>query len=148
MGLFTGKSGIILGVANERSIARGIAEVLGKEGARLGFNFLPDERGRMEARVKKAVSHLNPALIYPCNVNRDEDVSAFFNAAQDALGSIDFLVHSIAFAPVEEIRKPTLAVSREGFLTAMEASVYSFIITSREATSRMGETGAILTLSY
>ncbi len=148
MGLLKGKVGIIMGVANERSIATGIAEALSSQGAKLGFSFLPDERGKSEVRARKAIGHLNPQFLLPCNVNKDEEIEAFFAKAAENFPKIDFLVHSIAFASLEEIRKATLDVSREGFLTAMDASVYSFIATSRAAAPLMNESGSILTISY
>lgn len=148
MGLFDGKCGIIMGVANDRSIATGIADFLHKEGADLGFSFLQDERGRSEMRVKKAIGHLNPKFLKGCDVNKDEDIDAFFQEAQKTFPKLDFLVHSIGFAPIEEIKKPCLEVSRAGFLSAMEASVYSFIATSRAAAPLLNPGASILTLSY
>src|SRR3989338_4353803 len=148
MGLFTGKRGVIMGVANERSIATGIAEFLSKEGAELAFSYLEDEKGRSEMRVRKAISHLNPKILKGCNVNKDKDIQDFFSEVSKTFPKIDFLVHSIAFAALDEIRKPSLEVSREGFLGAMESSVYSFIATSRVASQYMNEGGSILTLSY
>lgn len=148
MGLFTGKRGIIMGVANERSIATSIAEYLHSEGAELGFNFLPDERGKSETRLLKAIGHLNPKMIKGCNVNNDEEITKFFSEVTKVFTKIDFFVHSIAFATLEEIRKPTVQVSRQGFQVAMDTSVYSFIATARAAAECMEETGSILTMSY
>ncbi len=148
MGLFDGKYGVIMGVANERSLATGIAEVLTKEGAQLAFSFLEDEKGRSEMRVRKAIGHLNPKLLKGCNVNKTEDIEKFFDETSKVFPKIDFLVHSIAFAAIDEIRRPCLEVSREGFLTAMEASAYSFIACSSVASKRMKEGSSILTLSY
>ncbi len=148
MGLFDGKTGIIMGVANERSIATGIAEFLSKEGAELAFSFLPDEHGRSEMRVQKAIGHLKPKVLRGCNVNNDQEIQDFFTETAKVFPKIDFLVHSIAFAALDEIRKPTVEVSRQGFLTAMEASVYSFIATSRAAAPLMSQGGSILTISY
>ena len=148
MGLFKGKRGVIMGVANERSIATGIADFLSKEGAELAFSFLEDEKGRSEMRVRKAIGHLNPKVLKGCNVNKDQDIQNFFSETSKVFPQIDFMVHSIAFASLDEIRKPCLDVSREGFLTAMESSVYSFISTSRVAAQYMKEGASILTLSY
>lgn len=148
MGLFQGKRGVIMGVANERSIATGIAEVLSQEGAELAFSYLRADTGRSEMRVQKAVGHLNTKFMMPCNINEDKDIESFFSETSKVFPKIDFLVHSIAFASADEIRKPCLEVSRQGFLTAMEASVYSFIACSRAASRYMSEGGSILTLSY
>ena len=148
MKLFSGKRGIIMGVANTRSIATGIAQVLTDQGAELAFSFLPDASGKMEARVHKAVGTLNPNFIHPCNVNDDEQIAEFFQKVEASWGQIDFLVHSIAFADLDEIRKPTVAVSRAGFLQAMEASVYSFIATTQHARKLLSPSASVLTLSY
>jgi enoyl-[acyl-carrier protein] reductase I len=146
--LFSNKRGIIMGVANSRSIATGIARYLHAQGAELAFSFLPDETGKSEKRVNQAVAELNPLLVAPCNVNSDQDLDGFFQQAKDACKSIDFLVHSIAFAPLEDIRRSTLHSSRQGFLTSMETSVYSFIASAKRASEMMNQGGSVLTLSY
>lgn len=137
-----------MGVANERSIATSIAKELTHQGAQIAYSFLPDDTGKMEKRVQRAVEELNPAMILPCNVNQDEDIACFFGSVQKQWGNIDFLVHSIAFAPIEDIRCDTIHVTRSGFLSAMESSCYSFIATSRAAAEMMNSGGSILTLSY
>ena len=146
--LFENKKGVVMGVANERSIAAGISRVLSDQGASLAFSYLPDDRGKMKQRCTKAVENYNCALIEPCDVNSDESVASFFQKVQEVFGQIDFIVHSIAFAPIEDIRCPTIEASRAGFLQAMEASAYSFIATSRAASKLLNPDGAILTLSY
>ena len=98
MALFSNKRGLIMGVANSRSIATGIAEALKAEGADIGYSFLPDEKGKMEQRLNKAVDHLNPAFVFPCDVNNDEQIDDFFNNVKKHWEGIDFLVHSIAYA--------------------------------------------------
>jgi enoyl-[acyl-carrier protein] reductase I len=148
MGLFSGKKGIIMGVANNRSIATGIAEFLHKEGATLGYSFLPDDKGKMEQRVRKATEALNPQWLHPCNVDSDSDVETFFKAVEQQFSNIDFLVHSIAYAPLEDIRCPTIEVSRPGFLRAMETSVYSLISVTKHASRLMNAGASIVTLSY
>lgn len=148
MGILANKRGIVMGVANSRSIAFGIAQRLHQEGADVGFSYLPEERGRFEARVRGLVEYMQPKLIHPCNVDDDASVAAFFEAVKAAYGTIDFLVHSIAFAPSDDIRCATVDVSRAGFLTAMETSVYSFIATARAAATLMPEGGSIMTMTY
>ncbi len=148
MGLFSGKKGIVMGIANQHSIAAGVAEFLHKEGAELGFSHLPDERGRMEARLRKVVDHMEPKLVKACDANKDEDIEAFFAAAKETYGQIDFFVHSIAFAPSEDIRCATIDASREGFKVAMETSCYSFIATARAASELMSAGGSMVTMSY
>lgn len=150
MGLFTGKKGIILGVANEYSIAAGIAKVLHAEGATLGFNHLPDKegRGRMAARVKRVTDPLGATFVRPCDMSSDSDIQSFFGEVKKEFGTIDFLVHSIAFAPLDDIRCSTIDASREGFRIGMDISCYSFIISAREAAKLMPDGGSMATMTY
>jgi enoyl-[acyl-carrier protein] reductase I len=148
VGLFSGKKGIVMGIANQHSLATAVAEFLHKEGAEMGFSHLPDEKGRMEARLRKVVDRLEPKLIKSCDANKDEDVQDFFGAVKETYGQIDFFVHSIAFAPSEDIRCATIDASRAGFLTAMETSCYSLMATAREARKVMGPGGSMVTMSY
>lgn len=150
MGLFTGKKGIVMGVANDHSIAWAIAHYLHQEGAELGFNHLPDkdERKRMERRVRQLAEPIGAKLIAPCDVSKDEDVQAFFDQAKQTFGKIDFLLHSIAFAPIEDIRCPCVKASRNGFRIAMDISVYSLIAVARAAAELMPDGGAIVTMTY
>lgn len=148
MGLLKDKTGIIMGVANHRSIAAAIAESAFEHGAQLGFSHLPDDKGKMEARVKKVVDSWSPKLLAPCDCNKDQDIDTFFTQVSSTYSKIDFLVHSIAFAPLEDIRCQTIQASRDGFLTALETSVYSFIASARAAAELMPEGGSMLTLSY
>ncbi len=150
MGLFTGKKGIIMGVVNEFSIAAGIAKTLHAEGATLGLSHLPDKDGRdrMAKRVQRVSDPLDVTFIKPCDVTLDGDIQRFFEEVKEHFGSIDFLVHSIAFAPLDDIRCPTLEATREGFKVAMDISVYSFIAVAREASKLMAPGSSIVTLSY
>ncbi len=150
MGLFTGKKGIVMGVVNDLSLATGIAKVLHAEGAQLGFSHLPDkdERGRMAKRVQKVAEPMGVTFVSPCDVSVDSDVSDFFAAVQKEFGTIDFLVHSIAFAPIEDLRCATIDCSREGFKQAMDISVYSYIAVARAAAPLMADGGAMVTMSY
>jgi enoyl-[acyl-carrier protein] reductase I len=146
MGLFTGKKGLVLGVANDYSIAWSISERILQEGGELGFTHLPGDK--MLRRVKKVVDPFNPKLIVSCDVQRDEDVAAAFEAARDTYGKLDFVLHSIAFAPIDDLKSPFVRASREGFKTAMDISVYSLAIVSRHAADSMPDGGSILTLTY
>ena len=150
MGMFTGKKGVILGVANDHSLAWHIAKFLHAEGAELGFNHLPDkgERNRNERRIRQLAEPIGAKLILPCDVTSDEDIQHFFNCAEEAFGNIDFVVHSIAFANVDDIRCATLDCSREGFKMAMDISCYSLIATTRAAARIMNDGGSVLALSY
>ena len=142
------KGAVVLGVANSRSLASFVAEKLHLEGTRLAISYLADEKGRSRRRVEEACEKFPPTFLSPCNLNREEEVKAFFKEAFVSLGSLDYLVHAVAFAPLEDIRCDTMQVSREGFLQAMESSVYSLISSVREASSYMKEGGSIVTLSY
>ena len=96
MGILDGKKGLIFGVANDRSIAAGIAHACHGHGARLGFTYLPGDK--MERRVRQATEAMDPILMEPCNVCDDEQIKTVFQKAKEAMGYIDFVVHSIAFA--------------------------------------------------
>ena len=151
MGLFTGKKGIIMGVANEHSLASGVAEFLKKEGAEIGFSHLPDKDGgpaKMLRRVMRVAEPLGITFVRPCDVASDADITRFFDEVREDFGSIDFLVHSIAFAPMDDIRCATVDASRAGFLTAMDISVYSFIACARSAASLMTPGSAMTTMTY
>jgi enoyl-[acyl-carrier protein] reductase I len=146
MGLFSGKKGVVLGVANDFSIAWAISQRLLAEGAEIGFTHLPGEK--MERRVRKLADPLGAKLVVPCDVQKDDDVARVFSEAKRIYGSIDFVLHSIAFAPVEDIRCPFLEASRDGFKIAMDISVYSLAVVARHASGVMPNGGAIATLTY
>ncbi len=146
MGLFTGKKGMVLGVANDFSIAWAIASKLLDEGAEIGFTHLPGEK--MERRVRKLAEPIGARLITPCDVQKDDDIARVFREAGEVYGSLDFVLHSIAFAPVEDIKCPFVQASREGFRTAMDISVYSLAAVARYAAPVMPQGGAIATLTY
>jgi enoyl-[acyl-carrier protein] reductase I len=145
MGLFSGKKGLVLGVANDFSIAWAISKQLIDEGAEVGFTHLPGEK--MERRVRKTVP-ADSKLITPCDVSNDDDVARVFSEARTALGPLDFVLHSIAFAPLEDLKNPVVKCSREGFKLAMDISVYSLIRVAREAAESMPNGGSIATLTY
>jgi enoyl-[acyl-carrier protein] reductase I len=151
MGLFDGKKGLIFGIANDHSIAWAITQKLHAEGAEMGFTHLPDkdpERPRMERRVRKLVEPLGAKLIQPCDVTRDEDLDRMFAAAREQLGPLDFVLHSVAYAPLEDLQGPTYNVSRDGFKLAMEISVYSLLTVARRAREALKPGGSLLTLTY
>ncbi len=145
MGLFTGKKGLVLGVANDFSIAWAISKRILDEGGEIGFTHLPGEK--MERRVRKTVP-AESKLITPCDVSKDEDVARVFAEAKEAYGSLDFVLHSIAFAPMDDLKGPFVNSSREGFKLAMDISVYSLAIVARHAAEVMPDGGAIATLTY
>ena len=150
MGLFTGKKGIIMGVVNEYSLAAGVAKFLISEGAQIGFSHLPDKDGRdrMAKRIQRVAEPLGITFIKPCDVSIDDDITRFYAEVGESFGKIDFVLHSIAFAPLEDLRCPTLESSREGFKLGMDISVYSFIAVARAAAKVMNNGGAMVTMSY
>jgi enoyl-[acyl-carrier protein] reductase I len=146
MGLFDGKKGMVLGVANDYSIAWAISQQLHAQGAEIGFTHLPGDK--MERRVRKLADPIGAKLITSCDVQKDEDVARVFEEARAAYGSLDFVLHSIAFAPINDIKCSFVDSSRDGFKTAMDISVYSLAIVARHAAVSMPQGGAILTMTY
>ena len=146
MPLFSGKKGLILGVANEFSIAWAISKQLLDQGAELGFTHLPGDK--MERRVRKLADPIGAKLITSCDVQKDDDVARVFKEAGEIYGSLDFVLHSIAFAPIDDIKCAFVNSSREGFKTAMDISVYSLAIVARHAAGLMPNGGSIATLTY
>ncbi len=133
MGLFDGKKGLILGVANDRSIAWAIAEEIMKEGGICGFTHLPDkpedDKKKNHRRVFKCTEQYpnNVKFLVPLNVQSDDDIKAVMDKAAAEFGQIDFLLHSIAFATLDDLNRDTIETSREGFKLAMEISAYSLM---------------------
>ena len=151
MGLFTGKKGLVFGIANDHSIAWAITEKLHQEGAEMGFTHLPDKdpaRPRMEHRVRKLVEPLGAKLITPCDVQKEEDIDRVFQQAKEALGGLDFVLHSIAYAPIDDLKGHVYDCSRGGFLQSMDISVYSLLAITRRARAVLNPGGSILTLTY
>lgn len=145
MGLMDGKRGIIFGVANDMSIAWGIAQQLHAAGASLAFTYLNEA---LEKRVRPLAESLDSKLILPCDVASDEQIGKTFAEVQKAWGSIDFVVHSVAFANREDLKKPFTQTSREGFQLAMDISAYSLVAMTRYAVPLMRDGGSIVTMSY
>lgn len=154
MRLFEGKKGLILGVANDRSIAWAIADKLFEEGAEIGFSHLPDrpddDRQKNKRRVEKCLekSDGEAKFLLPMDVQKDEDITAIVDAAKKEFGQIDFLLHSIAFADRADLQRDTVETSREGFKMAMDISVYSFIAVANAAKEIMSERSAMACMTY
>lgn len=144
----TGKTALVTGIANNRSIAWGIAQQLHQAGANLGITYLPDEKGRYEKKVAELVEPLQPSVFVPCNVQNDEQIVAAFDTIRDQWGRLDILVHCLAFANKDDLVGDFSAVSRSGFATALDISAYSLIQLSRAAKPLMKDGGAIVTLTY
>ncbi len=146
MGMFDGKKVLVLGVANDRSIAWGIAEALHREGAELAFNYLNEA---LERRVRPLAESIGCTNVLPCDVQYEEQIDAMFTELQKRWGSIDAVVHSLAYAEKEDLSKRFVETSRKGFQTALDISAYSLISVAKRALPLMAEKGgSILTLSY
>ncbi|BAY24914.1 short-chain dehydrogenase/reductase SDR [Calothrix sp. NIES-2100] len=144
----TGKNALVTGIANNRSIAWGIAQQLHKAGANLGITYLPDERGKMEKKVAELVEPLNPSLFLPCDVQNDEQIQSTFETIGSQWGKLDILIHCLAFANKDDLSGDFSQTSRTGFSTALQISTYSLVQLSGAAKPLMTEGGSILTLSY
>lgn len=143
---FEGKKAVILGVANERSLAWAIAQHLHQGGAELAFNYLGDA---LERRVRPLAESVGSQIIEPCNVANDAEIDQFFDQVKAKWGSLDILIHSIAFANREDLEGRFIDTSREGFRVALDISAYSLVATAKRAEPLMeGKRGTILTLSY
>ncbi len=139
------KSGIIFGVANKRSIAWATAQALSEAGARLAFTYQGE---RLKEYVEELAATMPGSLLLPCDVTRQEEVDEAFRRTDEEFGRLDFLIHSIAFAPREALEGEYLATTREAFLTALEVSAYSLAQVARAAALLMTEGGSIVTMTY
>lgn len=144
----TGKNALVTGIANNRSIAWGIAQQLHQAGANLGVTYLPDEKGRFEKKVKELVEPLQPSVFLPCNVQDDAQVDATFEAVAKDWGRLDILIHCLAFAGKDDLTGDFSSLSRQGFTTALEISTYSLTRLAAAAKPLMTEGGSIVTLTY
>src|SRR6266704_2040614 len=147
MPLLEGKTALIFGVANHRSIAWAIAQALSAEGARLALAY----QERMEKYVRELAAKVPNTVVFPCDVQNDEQLDAVFAKTGEAFGGgLDILIHSVAFAPPSELENPFIETTREGFRTALDISSYSLIAMARRAKPLMqaSGSGAILTMTY
>jgi enoyl-[acyl-carrier protein] reductase I len=144
----TGKNAIVTGIANNRSIAWGIAQQLHQAGANIGVTYLPDDKGRFEKKVAELVEPLNPKIFVPCNVEDDAQVEAAFQEVQKTWGKLDILIHCLAFAQKEDLSGDFSATSKAGFSQALTVSTYSLTKLAAVAKPLMTEGGSIITLSY
>ncbi len=145
MSLMKGKRGLIMGVANERSIAWGIAQKLSEAGAELAFTYLGDA---LKKRVIPLADKLNSKLTFNCDVENKDDVIKLFKDLQNQLGQIDFVVHAVAFSDKSELSGEYLNTTRENFLKSMLISCFSFTEVAKESSKIMKEGGSLITLSY
>ncbi len=143
--LLEGKKGLIIGVANKHSIAWAIAQAAAREGAQLLFSY---QNERLRENVEELVATLPGASACVCDVGDDGQIDAMMQQAAQKLGRLDFLVHSLAFAPREELTGEFLNTTRRGFATALDVSAYSLVAVTRAAVPLMTEGGSVVTLTY
>ena len=139
------KVGMIFGVANQRSIAWACASACAEKGAKLAFTYQGD---RLKENVEKLTKDMDGALVIPCDVTNQAEVDAAFAAVEKQFGKLDFLIHSIAFAPKEALEGEFLMTSREAFRTALEISAFSLTQLACAAAPLMKDGGSIVTMSY
>lgn len=146
MGIMEGKKGLVVGVANDKSIAWGIAQALHREGAELAFTYLNDS---LKKRVKPLAESIGSNIILHCDVGNDDDIKEVYRELEKEWGHLDFLVHSVAFANKDELKGAFYNTSREGFALALDISAYSLVAMTREALPLMeGRNGSVITLTY
>jgi len=144
--LMKGKKGVILGVANDKSIAYGIAKACAAQGAKIAFTYLNDQ---LKKRVEPIAAKFGSEnLVYPCDVSKPQEIKDLKTSLEKDLGKIDFIVHSIAFAPKEGLSGRFYNITKEAFDIAMDISVFSLIEITRELKPLLSSSSSILTLSY
>ena len=147
MGLLDGKTGIIFGVANKRSIAWAIAQTLSAEGMRLAFTYQGE---RLKENVEELTSSMTDALLLPCDVTVDAEIDTVFQEVDAKFGRLDSLIHSVAFAPREDLEDEFVKTSRDGFKLAHDISAYSLVALTRAALPLFDKSGggSVLAMSY
>jgi enoyl-[acyl-carrier protein] reductase I len=143
--LLDGKKGLIIGVANKHSIAWAIAQSAASQGARLLFNY---QNERLKDNVEELVATMPGSKAFACDVGDDAQIEALMQHVHKEIGQLDFLVHSVAFAPREELTGQFVNTTRKGFATALDVSAYSLVAVTRAAMPLMTEGGAVVTLTY
>ena len=144
-GIMKGKRGIVMGVANDRSIAWGIAEAVAKQGAEIAFTYQGDA---LEKRVRPLAETVGSNIIIPCDVSRDDAIDETFNLLKEKWDTIDFVVHAIAYSDKEELKGEYVDTTRENFYKTMDISVYSFTAVAQRAAKMMPNGGSMITLTY
>jgi enoyl-[acyl-carrier protein] reductase I len=143
--LLDGKKGLIIGVANKHSIAWAIAQSAASQGAQLIFNY---QNERLRENVEELVATMSGAKAFPCDVGSDTEIATLIQQVQKEFGRLDFLVHSVAFAPREELTGQFVNTTRQGFATALDVSAYSLVAVTRAAVPMMTDGGSVVTLTY
>ena len=144
-GIMSGKRGIIMGVANERSIAWGIAAAAAKQGAEIAFTYQGDA---LEKRVRPLAESIGSDIVIPCDVSSDTAIDQTFITLKEKWDTIDFVVHAIAYSDKEELKGDYMDTSRGNFNTTMDISVYSFTAIAKRAAAMMPNGGSMITLTY
>ena len=140
-----GRNGVVLGVANDRSIAWAIARLLGEAGARLALTYQDD---RLKERVSRLADTLDNALVLPCDATDDDQISGLFQSVKQSFGDISFLVHSIAYANREDLAGRFSETGRDGFRLALEVSAYSLVPLVKHAAPLMKDGGSVVTMTF
>ena len=143
--LMAGKRGLIMGLANDKSIAWGIAKALSNAGAELAFSYQGDA---LKKRVEPLASSLGSDVVLPCDVGDEASIDALFDALQEKWGKLDFVVHAIGFSDKNELRGRYVDTSRANFMMTMDISVFSFTAVAKRAAAMMPDGGAMLTMTY
>jgi enoyl-[acyl-carrier protein] reductase I len=144
-GLLAGKRGVVFGVANEKSIAWACAEACAAAGASLAFNFLGDAQHK---RVAKLLESLPGAIMFPCDVSKDDEIDAFFASIKNEWDGIDFLIHSVAYADRNDLKNPFIETPRDHFAMALDISAYSLVALARAARPLFTQGGSIVAMTY
>jgi enoyl-[acyl-carrier protein] reductase I len=146
MSLLAGKTGIVFGVANKRSIAWAIAQAWAKAGVKLAFTYQGE---RLKENVEELVGTFGAdTLLMPCDVTKDEDIARVFNEVGAKFGKLNLMLHSVAFAPKEALEGDFVGTSREAFRVAHDVSAYSLVALARGAAPLMTDGGSIVAMSY
>jgi enoyl-[acyl-carrier protein] reductase I len=145
MSLLKGKTGLVIGVANKHSIAWAIAQSTANQGAQLLFNY---QNERLRENVEELVATMPNAKAFPCDVGDDAQISALMQNVGKVTAKLDFLVHSVAYAPREELTGQFVNTTRQGFATALDVSAYSLVAVTRAALPLMTDGGSVVTLTY
>ena len=140
-----GRNAVVFGVANKRSIAWAIAQQLQQAGAQLAITY---QNERLKQEADDLIAALPNSQAFQCDVSRDEEIALLFDQLRDRYGTIHAVVHSVAFAPAEDLKGEFVATSREGFRVALDISAYSLVAIARFARPLMSEGGSILTMTY
>ncbi len=143
--ILEGKRGVVLGVANNKSIAWACAQMCMEQGASLAFNYLGDSQ---EKRVRELVKGISEAIVLPCDVSKDSEIEDFFNNIQQHWGEIDFIIHSVAYTEKDNLKDKFMVVTRESFAATLDVSAYSLVAVAKAAFPLMKKGGSIVTMSY